>query len=521
MIDDTSERMSLIEMDPLPGQACKRCGAKVALNADLICRGCHGYEISSMTKRELNEAPRAELDAIAAESRANAFVPSIGSFAGGQMQIVGFATAQGYIDAIARGVPPHTHAEYIRILRDRFEFGELTLRDLPGPMAQTELPNGAGVTHAPEGHRDGSAGIFDRPREQRAFVVGPAREEQAAQIPRSIDAKELVAGAVAEGHHAIVAWEGSTSITRGALVQALEAIGRLEWAPKAATAHAQAGAAIAVCQTNGLVVRALRKTRMVGSELKTGEHVWTVGRVDHQSQVGAEYGTVVCRFTLSGDALSYVGDAKVGDPVVAAFGARMASEVYKTSDITTWLGRILRWRLDSVRFGALGWLVPARHAELARKLCEAVASTGFGAGWVFGLPVATSDQLRDGIVRGLRDEVRDLVDRLDVERRAAADARTAWLGHGNNGLSSKAPAGDIGAGRAETYLRDFRKVAERVVAYSAVLGAERVESLRRTVRDAMAALEGIAGDDYSGIRARFAGIWDEIERDRAKHGGVL
>lgn len=80
---------------------------------------------------------------------------------------------------------------------------------------------------------------------------------------------------------------------------------------------------------------------------------------------------------------------------------------------------------------------------------------------------------------------------------------------------------DIGKTRAESMLKELRAIGGRVVAYGQILGEQRVERAQRTIRDAIVELEGIAGDDYSGISARFSAVWDEIELDRKRTGGVL
>jgi hypothetical protein len=219
------------------------------------------------------------------------------------------------------------------------------------------------------------------------------------------------------------------------------------------------------------------------------------------------------------------------EPVLATFAARMAAEQYKSSDVTSWLSRTLRWKLDAVRFGALGWLVPAAHVAAATKLCQAIQGAGFGGGWVTGLPVATSDQLRDGIVNGLVEEVTAAMDKLNTERNEVKNARTAAIDaamvmRGEPARSealdaARKLADDIGEKRAHTYLKEFRAIGERVVAYGAVLGESRVDKAREWVKRGVAELETIVGEDFSGIRARFGLIWEEIERDRKASGGVL
>lgn len=531
--DDAATRFELLEMDTAPEPRVTRAPGPKAVQVE-----------PPQTQEDVvpqfgvapDETPATDLVsnlvAIGSEGAANASVQGASLVDGGaELPFVGFRTQDGYIAAIRNGVKAATHVEYLRILRETYRLSGTALAklNLPGPMAETVLPESPGIVHMPTG-----PSVFDRPRAQRAFVIAPKAEvERAPNV--SMSARELVAGAAAEGHHAIIAWEGTSGMLRGELVAALTEIGRQDWAPKAPNARAQAGSAIAGLGKAGLHVKALRKgSSVAGADLASGEHIWTVGRVDHMSQIGAKYGECIVRFKLSGAELTFDGEAILANPVIADFQARMSSELFKSSDITGWLSRTLRDKLDGVRFGALGWLVPARHVAAAKQLTEAVGHAGFGLGWVHGLPVATSDQLRDGIVRGLLAEVTDVLDALRDERAKAKAALESaefelnrrrlvgeLVGAELDSARGALPAGDIGQTRAATHLKELKAIAARVVAYGQVLGEDRVKLAQDQIRDAMTELESVLGEDYSGIRQRFGLIWEEIERDRKLAGGVL
>lgn len=549
MPDTTDDHFSLLELDDVPSN--RRTPApelpSEPLRLDLVddvrhtvCLSCNKpseacASVTADADVDFGAEPTAQhsepgdlvtaLGSIAAQGVSNAVVQGAGSMAGGQLAGVGFTTREGYITAIRNGVRNATYQGYLQTLRTQYGMttADINALGLPGPMAETVLPNGAGIKHTPTG-----PSVFDRPRAERAFVVGP-KETPVERVDVALKSTDLVAGAVAEGHHAIVAWEGTSGTTRGALMEALTSIERQGWAPKAPNARAQAGSAIASLSSAGLLVRAMRKGEESG--LATGEHVWTCGLVNHTGQVGQQFGQVTLRFKLSGAVLSFEGPANVGAAVVANFEGRMAAELFKSSDVTGWLSRTVRWRLDGVRFGALGWLVPARNVAAAKQLCEAVQAAGFGGGWVTGLPVATSDQLRDGIANGLVDEVLETHNRIRAERATVVAARDAAIATAASmapckerfdaAASAHGMPQDIGKTRAESMLKELRAIGGRVVAYGQILGEQRVERAQRTIRDAIVELEGIAGDDYSGISARFSAVWDEIELDRKRTGGVL
>lgn len=462
-------------------------------------------------------SPAADFADIVQNSAANAATVGIGSMASGGMSGVGFTSREGYIQALRNGVPAHTHAGYLTTLRAQYGMttGDIKALALPGPIVPVDLPVGPGIVHTFDG-----PGIFDRPASERKFIVGKPVAEGQDEAPRlAMSSKELIAGADLEGSHAIVAWGGTSGTTRGQLLAALERIGRSSWAPRAPSARSQAGKAIATLNRSGLVVRSARKAEM--ADLASGEHLWTVGTVSHAGAIGTEFGSVAVKFRLVGEALTAEGNTSIADPIIAQFAGAMAAELM--SDVTGWLSRTLRTHLDAVAFGAMGWLVPARNVAAATALCEAVQATGFGSGWVTGLPVTTCGQLRDGIVRGLLGEVSELMGRMADERQKAADEAEARGAIGPEKIAARAKAmkGDIGEKRANSYLRELRAIGARVVAYGQVLGERRVQSAQHAIRDAIIELESLLGGDHTGIGARFDAVWEEIELDRKRNGGVL
>jgi len=489
-----------IELD----MACLGCGAIRPLNERSLCRFCAGPRPSAPANANAPEAETStllgSLEQIAGEGTANANVAGAGSMAGGQLAGVGFTSREGYLTAIRNGVPAHTHASYLETLRTRYGMTAAELAALPGAMAATALPEGPGIVHTPTG-----PSIFDRPRAERAFVLGPAAVPTVSAEPPpnvTLVPGQLVAGAVADGHGVLLGWRGDGQLTRGDLLGALDAIGMAGATPETTSARAQAGRAVVALNATGYIVRTERRA----SGATAGVSRWTVGSAHHTGNVGDTFGTTVLIVTLAGTTLSVDGDQQLGRRVLEAYNAAIATEVYQAADITAWLGRTLRARYDAVRFG-VGWYVPARHAAAAGQLCEAVSAIGWGADWIVpALPVATSDQLRDGIVRGLTMEVAQLLGRLEAARAAARETRQS---------------GDIGAKRAESYLVDLRHIGARIVAYGQVLGEERVATAREAVRSAVGELEAVLGDEHTGISARFAAVWEEIAMDRSRSGGVL
>jgi len=534
-----SEEALLIEMDcakcgrPADRTLCDRCAppapaAAIEAAVDAYLATPMGVADLAVSVEEiapvglgsaLGATPH-DFTGIVAEAFANAAVQGAGSLAGGQLGIAGFTSREGYITAIRNGVPARTHRLYLETLRSRYGMttADIATLNLPGPMAETALPNGAGIAHVPTG-----PSIFDRPRSERAFIVGNVPVTGGDTPPQvALKNGELIAGAM-EGTGALVGWTGKHSMDRAAIVKALDGIPRV-LPPRAASAKAHAGQVMSRLTREGFVVRVAR-----GQATTKGVSKWTVGTVNHASTVGASLGqtTMTVTLTAAGE-LQIDGEASLANKIQVDYQALVAAERYQAGDITSWLSGALRYYFDAVRFGALGYYVPARHVEAAGALCKAIADAGFGADWVLpALPVATSDQLRDGIVRGLTSEVDDLMARLATERATAKAARETAIENARRptgGAAMEAAlklSGDIGPKRGQTFLVDLRAIGARIVAYGQVLGEERLASAKEQVRQAVVELETVLGDDYSGISARFAGVWDEIELDRKRSGGVL
>ena len=504
------DHSDIIELDLTDSKSphCLACHRRnVAVNEQSICQDCAA---ATAPPQAPVDALVADLTAIGSQGAANAAVQGIGSMRSGELRGVGFSSKEGYIQALRNGVKAGTYASYLTTLRTRYGMtsADIDALELPPPMFEAALPVGAGITHTPAGHVAGAAGIFSRPKSERSLKLGQVAAEQ-KETTRKLDRADLIAGAIAEGHGVLVCWSGASrqrklrlpsKITRGKIVAALESIGRAAEAPNAKSAHAQAGRAVQSLTAHGYHVRAA--TREEYPEMTTGQVRWTVGKVNHTGKVGDEFGTLVLTITLADDALAFDGDENLAKIVLDDFNARTASDVYQGADVTEWLGNLLRRKHGAVEYG-MGWYVPAKERVAAGALCAAIAETGFGTSWVGGrgrpaLPIATCDELRDGILRGLTEEVETLLDRLATERETAKTERKA---------------GDIGERRAATFLNELREINRRIDAYGLMMGGERVTAARAAVHAAIVELEAVLGDDYTGIGARFALIADECAFD--------
>jgi hypothetical protein len=308
-------------------------------------------------------------------------------------------------------------------------------------------------------------------------------QTEAGRALTALAAGELVAGAAAEGHGVLVSWSGRGEITRGDLMAILAAADALDWAPAARSGHAHAARAVASLG-NAYVVRAspvpvgesTRRTRtgqLVGvplsPEARGWSARWTIGSIAGEGAVGDAYGRIsmVAELAPDGTTLTVSPPGDMADAVVAEYRRLAADEIMGASDVTAWLrGRM--HAAGAVRLGG-SWYVPTAARPVVERVVTGLAEA-WGTDWMAPpLPVATSDQLRAGLARGLAEEVDDLLAEL-------ADARR---------LARERGAADLGAKAAATFLQRLRSAADRSIAYATTLGEAHVATLRAKARAAL------------------------------------
>lgn len=343
-------------------------------------------------------------------------------------------------------------------------------------------------------------------RRADAEVARIAAEQLAAEARPALNRGDMVAGASAEGHGVLVGWRGAGDLTRAQIASTLAGAGLpSSWIPEAVSARSQASRALS---TLGLEVTPEKKSKAQVVEITDHDWRWIVSRPNYGGGVGDKSGDIVLVATLVGDRLDLDGEEELAALVRAEYSERIGSEICKSSDITGWLQSVILKELDGVRYG-VGWYVPRRHAATANTLCQAFERAGFGAedSWISpALPVATGDELRSGLLKGLSSEVAAVVRQVAMERDTAR---------------TKEDRDDIGNKRAATFLGQLRTVGKRVIAFGNLLGADRVATLRDTIRAAIENLESSLSEEDAAIVSRFQNIWDELEIDRRNNGGVL
>jgi len=320
----------------------------------------------------------------------------------------------------------------------------------------------------------------------RITPSGTASPAKVGQTPPGVSIRrteDLVAGAAAEGHGALIGWCGAGSLTRSKLAEILEVAGcPASWLKATKSARAYAGQAVMSLNASGLVARAVPG----GPSPR-----WLVGTVGASGAEGAgeAYGLVKLAVTLTDDGLVYEGDTVLATRVQGHFDAAIGSESVTAGEITRWLRGILIDQLGAVAFGG-AYYVPRSSVDLAGRLCEELSRV-WGSQWIVpALPVATSEQLSEGIARGLEAEVAGIAEESAKARAARAEKSGA----------------DIGAKAATTYLLRLTAIAERVASYAPLIGDARVARIRKAANEVILSLQDLSHD----TAVRGALIWEEI-----------
>jgi hypothetical protein len=298
----------------------------------------------------------------------------------------------------------------------------------------------------------------------------------------------------------LVGFAGRGEMTRGELCSVLTGAGfPVDWAPSAKSAHAQAGRIILALNNSGYVSRFDKSARASDATYKAR---WFVAKGRGDLQVGGSAATVVLTAVLSdSDELQLSFDRGNGTAVALAQSIRkefldaMAAETYSATDVSTWIKSTLVSRFRAAQLGGT-WYVRRQHAAEAEKLLTAFKRHGWGQAWLLpALPVASSDQLRQGIADGFADEVNEVLAEYREKREEARAERKE--------MSSRT---------ATTLHGKLEALARRCVGFAALLGPSFVEPLRVKCIKASEEVQ----QSMSGMSIRFGLIFDELREDAEK-----
>jgi hypothetical protein len=314
----------------------------------------------------------------------------------------------------------------------------------------------------------------------------------------------VISGQAADGSGALAGWRGQGTMTRGDIVAAIADAGLpADIAPREKSYRAQAGQAVRRLDNRGYVVRAAARSTAVKLARIAGTRPWdarwTVAATNSATaDVGDASGQVVATFELTGDVLTGEGDAGLIAEVTEIFNALRDAQTFQAGEVTAWLSQALCRHFGATGY-SLGYYVPASSRAHVNALCAALMTRGWGRDWAVPLlPVATTDELRIGIVRSLEDDIAAIAAAIAG---AVNEART-------EGRAQMQP------GRAGQFLRTLSDVEGRLASYSGLCGAERTAPARATLRAMSDELRRICGDTAT------RGAMLEMDEPRVTEGRV-
>lgn len=295
----------------------------------------------------------------------------------------------------------------------------------------------------------------------------------------------IIAGATAADCGVQIAWRGLGEKTVGALRDIRTIAGcPASWDPVTKAPDTHATRAVDALKRAGYQVQHLER-----DDESDYDERWHVGSAG-SSRPGEPFGVTKLTVTLTGGELEFEYADEVGEDLAqdvrAEFSRRVAAEIFNASDVTGWLSKILRTQLGAVRLGP-GYYVPVENKAAAEALCHALASSGWGRDWMLpALPIMTSEQLSEGIFRGLEVELAAVEKSLAKKREEA----------------KKKGKSEIGVRAAAGSWREFAEVADRAKAYALLLGEAKVAPIRERIALAMGSVEPLIDD----VSMRFAAL---------------
>lgn len=513
-LDETpAERKRLAEQGAsirpleLDAKLCRTCSAERPLNDDSVCRACFDAQ-GSLTSdaATLGDA----LSIIAGGAKAASERLELNSVARGRASMgVGFNSAEGYIEAMRRGVRPATLDEYARTLRDTYKYRvDETTRDathysllltkdgksetvFAAFLADAETPQEQTAQQKANAEHNANAmkQIKANAAKQRAaaqaktteLVTPPKAEEKVASI--ALTSGQLVAGAIAEGHGITFGWTGKGDKTHAEMTEIVTLAGLpAAWMPDVKEPGVQLSRAVKAAAAGEFNCEQEKASDVQVVEERKHASRWMLVRraLDGRATVGAKFGDIALVVTLYTDSpipelvFDDNGDVELQDKVRAEFNARIGSQRYVAADITKWLQRTIKERLGGAKLGS-NWYVPRAHRATAERIVSTLDGK-WGSDWNNPpLPIASCAQLAAGLARSLREDVDDVLSKLEAQRKVARDAGRE----------------DVGEKAAGTFELRFIEIMRRIAAYGELLGEQHVASCRARVKQAQLELTNI------------------------------
>lgn len=323
------------------------------------------------------------------------------------------------------------------------------------------------------------------------------RRSQTTQELRRAQRRDEIVLSLANDNTAlgiVVGWEGRGELTVQQCAILLEASNLPDdLVPRGLSTKAALGKAIGLLRSRGYSCNWERKPKTSPTDTRAYISRYTVGDVDHSTDLGESLGSKIATATLYKDGtLELQGPEGLCALVRAEYRRVTQDHVLTAGKVTQWIQSVLTSEFDAVAFGP-SYLIPAPF-QAAEEFTTNV-SKYFGCSWYDKAPrLTTAESIGANVAGGLTREIEAISNQMSA---AEALAATKQDKDGN--------AQSIRESTAAGYLSKLQEVADRARVYSGVLDPEGMER----VATAAAALIARCQTHTSAGATRAAIFWAE------------
>ncbi len=314
--------------------------------------------------------------------------------------------------------------------------------------------------------------------EQSRSVAGKPLPKEPESVISEIESvkcasinQHLIAGAVAEGNGIIFAWRGSGELTLGQIEDLCAKHNLSHLVPESKSTHALAARAIRSAIGSGYALKALSKPKGAAYAAR-----WAWSTVDGHADLNLNdnSGQVAGIAQLNLDntlVCEGVHSTKIGEE----YNRLKNGEVFSAIDITNWIAGFVR-SANGIKLGTAHYLPSNVVSTYEHFIVD--LSNNWGDDWLLPTPIATTEQLRIGLSKGLFAEYNDLLSELQSADKAAKERKAVGLG----------------VRAATSFVRKFTELQERAKGFAVLIGAERVNVVVQACAEQVNTLSNLAGD---------------------------
>lgn len=291
-------------------------------------------------------------------------------------------------------------------------------------------------------------------------TVAPAAPVRARDLSMLLVTEDLAAGS-----GVAVGWSGKGELPRGVIAAVANALGLPE--PRAKSEKSHAAKACQSVQSGG----------NYDCRAEKGKHEWIIHNVadpKHPRRVAIMQlisGKLENNEPVPYSIPQHEEQRNVIADIVTEYNRRCDAEIMTCTDITLWCDLVMR-SLAAIPVAVL-WYVPSAHVAKAKAFAAAMRDI-WGSNWTSPpMPMIKSSELSGNLVRGFASECATVLQPLKPV---------------------EGSEGGIGSRGAAAMIERVEQLREKCRAYGALLGADHVKDVAKTLDDAIAKIRSVADD---------------------------